>query len=151
MKKIFKRKISLLPAQVEPDVVALINKIQQHLVSLEEKIDTLISWSQERSFGGKHFSKPLRSFSRSYGHGKGRQDNSSRERIFTQAICAECGKVCEVPFKPSGDRPVYCRDCFAKRKGGGSFRGKHDNSFGDENREFGQRKKPFFRRRKDRT
>jgi len=30
-----------------------------------------------------------------------------------------CNKECEVPFKPSGDRPVYCKECFSKRKGGG--------------------------------
>lgn len=31
--------------------------------------------------------------------------------------CSECGKESEVPFKPSGDRPVYCKDCFLKKKG----------------------------------
>ena len=31
------------------------------------------------------------------------------------AICADCGKKCEVPFRPSGERPVYCRDCFGKQ------------------------------------
>jgi CxxC-x17-CxxC domain-containing protein len=30
--------------------------------------------------------------------------------------CAECGKETEVPFKPDGTRPVYCRDCYQKRK-----------------------------------
>lgn len=35
-----------------------------------------------------------------------------RREMF-KAVCAECGKPCEVPFRPSGDRPVYCRDCFA--------------------------------------
>lgn len=30
-----------------------------------------------------------------------------------QATCSDCGKACEVPFRPSGDRPVFCRDCFA--------------------------------------
>ncbi len=34
------------------------------------------------------------------------------------ATCAGCGKQTEVPFKPSGDRPVYCRDCFQQRGGG---------------------------------
>ncbi len=29
-----------------------------------------------------------------------------------RAVCAECGKDCEVPFKPSGDKPVYCSSCF---------------------------------------
>lgn len=33
------------------------------------------------------------------------------------AVCATCGKDCEVPFRPTGDRPVYCRDCFAKQGG----------------------------------
>ncbi|KON27820.1 DNA-directed RNA polymerase [miscellaneous Crenarchaeota group archaeon SMTZ-80] len=30
--------------------------------------------------------------------------------------CSECGQEAEVPFKPSGDRPVYCRDCYSKRR-----------------------------------
>jgi CxxC-x17-CxxC domain-containing protein len=33
-----------------------------------------------------------------------------------KAVCAECGKECEVPFKPDGSRPVYCRECYAKRR-----------------------------------
>ena len=28
------------------------------------------------------------------------------------AVCAECGKDTEVPFRPTGERPVYCNDCF---------------------------------------
>lgn len=32
------------------------------------------------------------------------------------AICSECEKECEVPFKPSGDRPIFCRNCFRKRE-----------------------------------
>ncbi len=32
--------------------------------------------------------------------------------------CAKCGKQTEVPFKPSGGRPVYCRDCYMQNKGG---------------------------------
>ena len=39
-----------------------------------------------------------------------------RPREMHKVTCAECKKECEVPFKPSGDRPVYCRDCFSKRK-----------------------------------
>lgn len=33
-----------------------------------------------------------------------------------KAVCAECKRECEVPFKPSGARPVYCRECYAKRR-----------------------------------
>jgi CxxC-x17-CxxC domain-containing protein len=34
------------------------------------------------------------------------------------ATCAECGKSTEVPFQPSGDRPVYCSDCYRKVRPG---------------------------------
>lgn len=141
MKKIFKRKRALVPAPAEVDIAGLMDKIQQQLDSLEKKVDTLISQSSERPFKARSFGRPQR-------FDKGRRDNSFAERSFTKVICAECGKDCEVPFKPSADRPVYCRDCFAKRKEGGSFKGKRDNNFGRENREPDQRKKPFFRRRK---
>jgi CxxC-x17-CxxC domain-containing protein len=30
------------------------------------------------------------------------------------AVCAECGKDCKVPFEPRSGRPVYCSDCFKK-------------------------------------
>ncbi|MFY9120794.1 MAG: zinc-ribbon domain containing protein [Syntrophomonadaceae bacterium] len=34
------------------------------------------------------------------------------EREMFPAVCASCGKDTTVPFQPSGDRPVYCRDCY---------------------------------------
>jgi CxxC-x17-CxxC domain-containing protein len=37
-------------------------------------------------------------------------------REMHKVTCAECGKETEVPFKPDGSRPVYCKDCYAKRK-----------------------------------
>lgn len=33
-------------------------------------------------------------------------------REMFDAVCAACGAETQVPFRPSGDRPVYCRDCF---------------------------------------
>ena len=48
--------------------------------------------------------------------GGGRYDGRPRE--MHKAICADCGKESEVPFKPTGDRPVYCKECFSKRKDG---------------------------------
>lgn len=30
------------------------------------------------------------------------------------ARCEKCGNDCEVPFKPTNGKPVYCRDCFKK-------------------------------------
>lgn len=38
------------------------------------------------------------------------------ERGKFTATCADCKTECEVPFKPDGNRPVYCRICWAKRK-----------------------------------
>ena len=42
-----------------------------------------------------------------------------RPRQMFKAVCAECKNECEVPFKPSGDRPIYCKECFSKRKESG--------------------------------
>jgi CxxC-x17-CxxC domain-containing protein len=52
------------------------------------------------------------------GGGKGGYGDG-RPREFHKATCSECKKECEVPFKPSNDRPVYCKDCYSKKKGGG--------------------------------
>lgn len=35
-----------------------------------------------------------------------------QRRQMYPAVCASCGKDTEVPFQPTGDRPVYCSDCF---------------------------------------
>ncbi len=40
----------------------------------------------------------------------------SRPREMYKAICSECGEECEVPFKPTEGRPVYCKECYAKRR-----------------------------------
>lgn len=34
------------------------------------------------------------------------------------AICDNCGQSCEVPFRPTGDKPVYCKNCFRKKDRG---------------------------------
>ncbi len=53
----------------------------------------------------------------------GRRNNTSRfggsndrPREMHKAKCADCGKECEVPFKPTGDKPVYCRDCYMNHR-----------------------------------
>ena len=38
------------------------------------------------------------------------------ERKMYKATCADCKKECEVPFKPTEGRPVYCRDCYRKHR-----------------------------------
>jgi hypothetical protein len=46
---------------------------------------------------------------------RGSYDRAPREMF--DAVCADCGKKTQVPFKPDGTRPVYCRKCYEKRKG----------------------------------
>lgn len=54
------------------------------------------------------------------GFGGGRGGDRERPEMH-RATCNECGKSCEVPFRPSGDKPVYCSECFeGKRDGGGT-------------------------------
>ena len=53
------------------------------------------------------------------GFGGGGGGFGGRPREMHKAVCADCKKECEVPFKPSGDRPVYCKECFGKRKDSG--------------------------------
>ena len=43
-----------------------------------------------------------------------RENRETRE--MHKVVCADCGQECEVPFKPDGTRPVYCRECYAKRR-----------------------------------
>ena len=37
-------------------------------------------------------------------------------REMHKATCADCGQECEVPFKPTEGRPVYCKECYPKHK-----------------------------------
>ncbi len=65
--------------------------------------------------GGKHFGG---------GGFRGRDRGRSHGPVsMHHAVCDQCGKDCEVPFRPSGDKPVFCDDCFASKKSGGGNRG----------------------------
>lgn len=50
----------------------------------------------------------------------GRGGGSGHSESF-QITCANCGKTDTVPFKPRGDRPVLCSDCFKKQRDGGQM------------------------------
>ena len=43
----------------------------------------------------------------SFGGGRG-------DREMFSTVCSNCGKECQVPFKPTTGKPVYCSDCFEK-------------------------------------
>lgn len=32
------------------------------------------------------------------------------------AVCDNCGKSCEVPFRPTSGKPVYCSNCFESKR-----------------------------------
>jgi len=45
------------------------------------------------------------------------QRNFERKTFKGDWKCADCGKeITELPFEPDPDRPVYCRECWAKRR-----------------------------------
>ena len=53
------------------------------------------------------------------GHAASRPSEGRRERPARQMfaiVCDDCGQTAQVPFKPSGDRPVYCRDCYERHR-----------------------------------
>ncbi len=51
-----------------------------------------------------------------------------------KAVCFECGKDCEVPFRPTGGKPVFCSNCFENKGGSdrrveGGFDGRSEKRF----------------------
>jgi CxxC-x17-CxxC domain-containing protein len=73
-----------------------------------------------KSFGKKGFGN------KSFGSRGSKFQKRSGDRQMHQATCDKCGKECEVPFRPTAGKPIYCNDCFGKdtgrkeRHGGGS-------------------------------
>jgi CxxC-x17-CxxC domain-containing protein len=63
--------------------------------------------------GGRFFGGRNSGFGRS--EDRGSRDDRPREMFKT--VCSNCGKDCEVPFKPTTGKPVYCSDCFEKMGG----------------------------------
>jgi len=65
----------------------------------------------KKSSGGRNFSK---------NNDRDRRFDSRKEgrpEMF-KAICADCGKPCEIPFKPNNSRPVFCSTCFSEHSEG---------------------------------
>jgi CxxC-x17-CxxC domain-containing protein len=55
--------------------------------------------------------------------GPKRFDRRDSNREMTDVICDSCKKPCQVPFKPTSDKPIYCSDCFKKNPSSGSKSG----------------------------
>ena len=45
-----------------------------------------------------------------------RKNAAKTEREFFETVCAECGGIAKIPFKPVEGKSYYCSECFAKRK-----------------------------------
>ena len=71
-------------------------------------------------------------FGGKFGGGRDGGNRSGARPGLFPAICSDCKKNCEVPFRPTGEKPVYCRECFGKPRGahgqssGGSERPRGD-------------------------
>ncbi|MEB3198678.1 MAG: CxxC-x17-CxxC domain-containing protein [Candidatus Sericytochromatia bacterium] len=83
------------------------------------------SESEQAFYAEKGFSAPRRcrpcrdaaKAQRNQGGGRsagGFGGGPSRPREMHEAVCATCGTLTQVPFKPTGARPVYCRNCFQR-------------------------------------
>ena len=66
-------------------------------------------------FGGGRAGGLRSGFQKSFGsQGKFGRSVDRAEKVLFQATCTECGNSCEVPFKPTGQKPVLCRECYAQ-------------------------------------
>src|SRR5207245_9428888 len=66
----------------------------------------------------------------SYSSGGGYGGGGRGSREMFSATCSRCGKEAQVPFQPSGDKPLYCLDCFQKRGGGSRGAGGGGGGYG---------------------
>ena len=77
--------------------------------------------------------------------GKGssrRRDNDYGRPEMHQTNCDNCGKQCEVPFKPTSGKPIYCSSCFDKDQNDSPR--KFDRDRGDRNYRSRDSKKRSF-------
>ncbi len=101
----------------------------------------------DRSFGNNNRG-------RSFGGNRGGFNRGREDRQMYDAVCDKCGKDCQVPFQPTGEKPIYCSNCFEKTSGrDGSnernFSGNRD--FGGNNRRFESRDTKDYQQDNTRT
>jgi CxxC-x17-CxxC domain-containing protein len=68
--------------------------------------------------GGGGYSSGGYSSGYSDSYGGGGYGGERRERTMTTVTCSNCGRETQVPFVPTGARPVYCSDCYSQMGGG---------------------------------
>jgi CxxC-x17-CxxC domain-containing protein len=64
------------------------------------------------------YTKSFNKFGNDRGGDRGGRGGFGGPTEMHQAVCARCGKTCEVPFRPNGRKPVFCKDCFSQQDNG---------------------------------
>jgi len=95
--------------------------VDKTLTCLDCGISFTFSASEQEFFASKGFTNepgrcPDCRAARKQQRGGGYGGGGYRQRQMHPAVCASCGKDCEVPFEPRNGRPVYCSDCYATVK-----------------------------------
>ncbi len=54
--------------------------------------------------------------SRDSGRDRGSGFTRKASPSMTRVTCSSCGIDCEVPFKPTSKKPVYCSECFSQKE-----------------------------------
>ena len=98
-------------ATADQDIVGLLTTLVQKLTTFETKIDMVLSRIPSQPFVVPRPQPTTVSLTQ----------RQREPRPMYEVICSDCGKDSSVPFKPSGDRPVYCKECFSIRKNKGSM------------------------------
>lgn len=80
-----------------------------------------------RSGGGRGFERKGGSLGGSRGRFGGGRDSRGPVQMH-QAVCDNCKKECEVPFRPTNGKPVFCSSCFESNRGSDSGRYESRNS-----------------------
>lgn len=114
MKKSFNRRKVSSEKQDGYNFEMAMVKIQQQLSALERKLDSLIGNSSGRGLSGGGRERPFFG-----GNNNPHRRDMFRKKKYFKAVCSDCNNECDVPFRPTGERPVYCSDCFTKRRAEG--------------------------------
>ena len=72
--------------------------------------------TSNRDYGSSQRSTNTRSRDRSGERSRSSDRTGNRSRQDFRAICSSCNKETTLPFKPTGSKPVYCRECFQDHK-----------------------------------
>jgi CxxC-x17-CxxC domain-containing protein len=81
--------------------------------------------SEQEFYADRQFSEPRRcpSCRAARKLSRGGSDDVARSggsyggsRPMFAATCSSCGREAQVPFQPTGSKPVYCSDCFTAKR-----------------------------------